>query len=195
MFGMLRNSIDSIVVDYVLPWNGNETDFDIVMDALNDPAIRKDLGAFYTPLPYDKEATKLVRQTISNLPKGMDYVILDRCAGTGVLEHYLTNEELSHVILNTYEIKEWLVLYNKYIRKVRAVIPPLAAVQSNKGHLVSGGDALAEEFLFVPMETDGKYETLQEVIDDKDIAIIECENPPYSNELACAQEGNVKSKD
>lgn len=123
MFDMLRNPVNSIIEDYILPWNGDETDFDTVMDALNDPANRKDLGAFYTPLPYVKEATKLVRQAISSLPKGKDYVIIDKCAGTGALEHYLTDEELSHVVLNTYEIKEWLVLYNKYIGKVRAIIP------------------------------------------------------------------------
>lgn len=195
MFDMLRNPVNSIIEDYILPWNGDETDFDTVMDALNDPANRKDLGAFYTPLPYVKEATKLVRQAISSLPKGKDYVIIDRCAGTGALEHYLTDEELSHVVLNTYEIKEWLVLYNKYIGKVRAIIPPLTVVQSNKGNLVSGGDALAKEFLNIPMETDGKHATLQEIIDDKNVAIIGFENPPYSNELARAQEGSVKSKD
>ncbi|MGT2965524.1 hypothetical protein [Streptococcus acidominimus] len=191
MFDMLRNPVNSIIEDYILPWNGDETDFDTVMDALNDPANRKDLGAFYTL----KEATKLVRQAISSLPKGKDYVIIDRCAGTGALEHYLTDEELSHVVLNTYEIKEWLVLYNKYIGKVRAIIPPLTVVQSNKGNLVSGGDALAKEFLNIPMETDGKHATLQEIIDDKNVAIIGFENPPYSNELARAQEGSVKSKD
>ncbi|MDU4845826.1 MAG: hypothetical protein E6X65_09030, partial [Streptococcus mitis] len=195
MFEMLKQPSNSIVENYILPWCGDESDFDTVMDALNDPANRKDLGAFYTPLPYVKEATKLVRQAISNLPKGMDYVILDRCAGTGALEHYLTEEELSHVILNTYEIKEWLVLYNKYIGKVRAIIPPLSMVQENKGNLVTGGDALAEEFLSIPMETDGKHNTLQEVIDDKNVAIIGFENPPYSSELARAQEGNVKSID
>lgn len=195
MFEILKQPSNSIVENYILPWNGDESDFDTVMDALNDPANRKDLGAFYTPLPYVKEATKLVRQAISNLPKGMDYVILDRCAGTGALEHYLTEEELSHVILNTYEIKEWLVLYNKYIGKVRAIIPPLSIVQANKGNLVTGGDALAEEFLSIPMETDGKHNTLQEVIDDKNVAIIGFENPPYSSELARAQEGNVKSID
>lgn len=195
MFEMLKQPSNSIVENYILPWCGDESDFDTVMDALNDPANRKDLGAFYTPLPYVKEATKLVRQAISNLPKGMDYVILDRCAGTGALEYYLTEEELSHVILNTYEIKEWLVLYNKYIGKVRAIIPPLSMVKAVKGNLVTGGDALAEEFLSIPMETDGKHNTLQEVIDDKKVAIIGFENPPYSSELARAQEGNVKSID
>lgn len=195
MFEILKNPYNSIVEDYILPWNGDETDFDTVMDALNDPANRKDLGAFYTPLPYVKEATKLVRQAIASLPKGRDYVILDRCAGTGALEHYLTEEELSHVVLNTYEIKEWLVLYNKYIGKVRAIIPPLTMVQAGMGNLVIGGDALAEDFLSIPMETEGKHNTLQEIIDDKNVAIIGYENPPYSSELARAQEGNVKSKD
>lgn len=195
MFEILRNPIKSIVEDYILPWNGNETDFDTIMDALNDPTNRKDLGAFYTPLPYVKEATKLVRKAIANVPKGKDYVILDRCAGTGALEYYLTEEELSHVILNTYEIKEWLVLYNKYIGKVRAIIPPLSVVQSNQGNLVTGGDALAEEFLTIPMETDGNHATLQEIINDKNIVIIGLENPPYSSELARAQEGSIKSKD
>lgn len=195
MFEMLKNPSNSIVENYILPWNGDETDFDAVMDALNDPANRKDLGAFYTPLPYVKEATKLVRQAIGSLPKGMDYVILDRCAGTGALEHYLTEEELSHVVLNTYEIKEWLVLYNKYIGKVRAIIPPLTMVQAGMGNLVTGGDALAKDFLTIPMETDGKHNTLQEIIDDKNVAIIGYENPPYSSELARAQEGNIKSKE
>ncbi len=97
--------------------------------------------------------------------------------------------------MNTYEIKEWLVLYNKYIGKVRAIIPPLAVVRSNQGNLVASGDALAEEFLTIPMETDGKHATLQEIIDDNDVIIIGLENPPYSSELARAQEGNVKTKD
>lgn len=63
------------------------------------------------------------------------------------------------------------------------------------GNLVIGGDALAEDFLSIPMETEGKHDTLQEIIDDKNVAIIGYENPPYSSELARAQEGNVKSKD
>lgn len=195
MFDILRNPTGTIIEDYILPWNGAESDFDSVMDALNDPTNRKDLGAFYTPLPYVKEATSLLRKAIFDVPADMDYVILDRCAGTGALEYYLSDEELSHVIINTYEIKEWLVLYNKYVGRVRAIIPPLSLVQTKKGNLVTGGDALAEEFLNIPMETDGIHSTLQEVIDDKNVAIIGFENPPYSSELARAQEGNVKSKD
>ncbi len=46
MFEMLRQPSNSIVENYILPWNGDESDFEAVMDALNDPANRKDLGAF-----------------------------------------------------------------------------------------------------------------------------------------------------
>ena len=68
-------------------------------------------------------------------------------------------------------------------------------VQAGMGNLVTGGDALAKDFLTIPMETDGKHNTLQEIIDDKNVAIIGYENPPYSSELARAQEGNIKSKE
>lgn len=54
MFEMLKKPKNSMIEDYILPWNGTEKDFSSVMDALNDPANRKDLGAFYTPLPYVK---------------------------------------------------------------------------------------------------------------------------------------------
>lgn len=195
MFSMLRSPKNTSIENFIIPWNGDESDFDSIMDALNDPMNRKDLGAFYTPLPYVKEATKLVRTAIGQVPKGMDYVIVDRCAGTGLLEHYLSTEELSHVVLNTYEIKEWLVLYNKYAGKVRAIIPPLSVVQKNKMNLVVEGDALSEVFLETPLETEGIHSTLQEMIDDKNLAIIGLENPPYSNELARAQDGITKKKE
>lgn len=195
MFEMLKHPNGTFMDGLILPWTGKEEDFSNIMDALNDPTNKRDLGAFYTPLPYVKEATKLLRKAIKNVPQDKDYVIIDRCAGTGALEHYLTDEELSHVIINTYEIKEWIVLYNKFVGKVRGIIPPLSVVTKDKGNLVAGGDALAKDFLNTPMETIEKHKTLQEVINDKNVVIIGLENPPYSNELARAQEGNVKSKE
>lgn len=194
MFNMLRKPKNTFVDGYILPWNGEESDFDFIMDALNDPQNKKDLGAFYTPLPYVEKATKYVRSAIKQVPKGMDYVIIDRCAGTGSLEQCLTDEELSHVIINTYEIKEWLVLYNKYVGKVRAIIPPLEIVKDNSTNLVYGGDALSEEFLTIEMETEGKHNTISEVINDENVVIIGLENPPFSSELARAQEGNKTAK-
>lgn len=195
MFEILRKPKGTIVENYILAWKGNESEFDTVMDALNDPLNKKDLGAFYTPLPYAKEATNLIREAIQKIPKDKDYVIIDRCAGTGALENFFSDEELSHVILNTYEIKEWLVLYNKYVGRVRGIIPPLSLVRKNKGNLVTNGDALAEDFLMIQMETEGKHSTLKEIIEDKNVNIIGFENPPYSSELARAQEGNIKNKE
>jgi type I restriction-modification system DNA methylase subunit len=76
------------------------------MDCLNDPKHKKELGAFYTPIEYCRLAVNLVREAIKNIPKGHDYVIIDRCAGTGNLEVLLTDDELSHTIVATYELKE-----------------------------------------------------------------------------------------
>ena len=73
------------------------------MDKLNDKFQKKNLGAFYTPEQYAKKSIELVRQAIKRVPKGNDYIILDRCAGTGNLEKHLSEEELSHCILSTIE--------------------------------------------------------------------------------------------
>ena len=68
------------------------------MDKLNDTIQKKNLGAFYTPEPYVDKSIELVREAIAKVPQGNDYIILDRCAGTGNLEKRLTDEELSHCI-------------------------------------------------------------------------------------------------
>ncbi|WP_341493697.1 hypothetical protein [Mesomycoplasma ovipneumoniae] len=64
------------------------------------------------------------RAAISEVPKDNDYIILDRCAGTGNLEKWLTDEELSHVIVSTYEYYEYKVLVELLGDKVRHIIPP-----------------------------------------------------------------------
>ena len=48
----------------------------------NDKLSQKELGAFYTPPLYAQKALELVRSAIQEVPKGNDYVIIDRCAGT-----------------------------------------------------------------------------------------------------------------
>lgn len=73
----------------ILPYNHKTNErFKKLMDCLNDRLSKKDLGAFYTPEEYAKKAAELVvmavERTISAGKK--DYVILDRCAGTGSLE-------------------------------------------------------------------------------------------------------------
>ena len=63
--------------------------FKYLMDCLNDRLSRKDLGAFYTPEPYCQKAAELVEMAVARVPDGNDYIILDRCAGTGNLESAL----------------------------------------------------------------------------------------------------------
>src|SRR3989344_5366081 len=192
----------------IYPWKGKEKDFKYIMDLLNDRMHRKELGAFYTPPSYCKKATELVRKAIAQIPKGHDYIILDRCAGTGNLLEFLTDkqvnnitiselrrylsddfvdkylkdkkdifslikysdynqitvgklekyktkinirdyifdDELSHTIVNTYELKEWIVLNERIGNKVKMIIPPPGEI-SGKEALVNGGDALSEQFI------------------------------------------------
>ena len=44
---------------------------------------KKNLGAFYTHKLYAEKSLELVRAAIARVPTGNDYIILDRCAGTG----------------------------------------------------------------------------------------------------------------
>lgn len=62
--------------------------FKYLMDCLNDRLQKKDLGAFYTPIPYCQKAAELVLIAVNRaIDAGKkDYIILDRCAGTGNLE-------------------------------------------------------------------------------------------------------------
>ena len=74
---------------YINPWTGAETDFRFIMDLLNDPAEQKKIGAFYTPAEYAIKSCELVLEAIKRVPNCNDYVIIDRCAGTGILEWIL----------------------------------------------------------------------------------------------------------
>lgn len=150
--------------------------FKYLMDKLNDKLSKKDLGAYYTPKPYCELAASLVRKAIERVPKGNDYIILDRCAGSGNLEAVLTDEELSHCILSTYEYYEYKVLMERLSEKVRAIIPPTEAhVQYANGN-VSNADALSEEYINHP--------EIQKYINDEKCTIILYENPPYQDSTA-----------
>lgn len=88
----------------------DNSEFGYIMDKLNDNMLQQEIGAYYTPVEYSEKSLELVRQAIAEVPKGNDYVIIDRCAGTGNLEEKMTDDELKHCILNTYEYFEWLEL-------------------------------------------------------------------------------------
>lgn len=167
----------------------SKKEFPWLIDCLNDKFLQKELWAFYTPDPYVQKATELLRKAISQIPEWHDYIILDRCAGTGQLENFLTPEELSHCILSTYETWEWNVLYNKFIDKVRLVIPPKASAENS---LVEGWDALSRHFILgeqthvEPLDEDYKacIEQLKQYVENPKCNIIIFENPPYRDNIA-----------
>ena len=232
--------------DYIYPWKGKDIDFKYINDLLNAKILKKELGAFYTPTPYCLKAMELVRLAIKQLPKGHDYIILDRTAGTGNLEEFLTDKkvdditvtelsryidkdlkvkylqskkdvfatfypgrfddvtvgelekhktkislhdclsdnEISHAIVNTYELKEWIVLNERLGDKVKLIIPPTAEPTNA---LVNGGDALSGHFvlgskvgrMFISKEYLAIIDELNSYIADKKTNIILLENPPY----------------
>ena len=235
--------------DYIYPWKGRDIDFKYINDLLNDKIRKKELGAFYTPSPYCRKAVELVRRAIKQLPKGHDYIILDRTAGTGNLEEFLTDKrvnditideldryidkelktkylqnkkdiintfysgrlfgdltvgelekhktkislynylsdnEISHAIVNTYELKEWIVLNVRLGDKVKLIIPPSAHVKE-ANPLVNGGDALSDHFIlgskvgrmFISKDYLAIIDELNSYVADKKTNIILLENPPY----------------
>mgnify|MGYP007030456923 CR=1 FL=1 len=167
----------------------SKQEFPWLIDCLNDKFLQKELWAFYTPDPYVKKATELLRFAISQIPEWNDYIILDRCAGTWQLENFLTQEELSHCVLSTYETWEWNVLYNKFIDKVRLIIPPEASAENS---LVDWWDALSRHFILWEQTSveplDEKYKAcikqLNDYVLNPNCNIIIFENPPYRDSIA-----------
>lgn len=142
------------------------------MDKLNDTLQKKNLGAFYTPEAYAAKSHELLRKAIARVPEGNDYIILDRCAGTGNLEKGLTDEELSHCILSTVEYYEYKVMQEILGAKVRHIIPPVEASDTFNAGLVRGADALSQEYVENPV--------IKQYIDNPKCTIIIFENPPYA---------------
>jgi len=167
----------------------SKKEFPWLIDCLNDKFLQKELWAFYTPDSYVKKATELLRLAISKIPKWNDYIILDRCSGTWQLENYLTDEELSHCVLSTYETWEWNVLYNKFIDKVRLIIPPEVSAENS---LVEGWDALSRHFILweqsnlEPLQESYKncIKQLNDYVVNPKCNIIIFENPPYRDSIA-----------
>ena len=158
--------------DFINVYQGaSNVQFQYLMDKLNDELSQKDLGAFYTPKEYSKKAAELVREAIDRVPEGNDYIILDRCAGTGNLEKFLTDEEISHCIVSTYEYYEYKVLMELLGSKVRHIVPPFEEGAYDAGK-VFGADALSKDYL------DNKI--IKKYIEDDKCTIIMLENPPYA---------------
>lgn len=183
---------------YILPYEGKTNiKFGYLMDRLNDNLKKKNLGAFFTPPLYARKSHELVYEAIrrhQESGKG-DYIILDRCAGTGNLQLYLNEnvpddiidkDVLSHVILNTYEYYEYKVLLERLGDKVRYIIPPVESEDTYMDGLVRGSNALSQEFIEHPY--------LQRIINDEDITIIVFENPPYAETTSAEHQRRGKGK-
>lgn len=198
--GEIRNPVyfKGIINPYNKPTN---EEFKFLMDCLNDRLNRKDLGAFYTHTAYAKKSAELVELAVQKaLNAGKkDYIILDRCAGTGNLESALLglkdsngDELISHCVVSTYEYYEYKVLSERLGLKVRDIIPPTEADVVYSNGMVSNADAMSEDFNNNPI--------IKQYVDDADCAIILFENPPYrdissnNNGVANQQESFVLSE-
>lgn len=169
--GEIRNP--SVFKEYIIPYNGTTNiKFQYLMDKLNDTLQKKNLGAFYTPEAYAAKSHELLRKAIARVPDRNDYIILDRCAGTGNLEKGLTDEELSHCILSTVEYYEYKVMQEILGAKVRHIIPPVEAADTFNAGLVRGADALSQEYVENPV--------IKQYLDNPNCTIIIFENPPYA---------------
>ena len=184
-FDELKNPCGTLR-EYINPWKGTESDFTFIMDLLNDPMTQKTLGAYYTPTAYCKLAAEKLREIINGIPDDTDYVIVDPAAGTGNLEAVLTDEELSHTIVNTYELKESGVLEDRIGSRVRYNMSKNDGRQS--GGLISGCDALSKEFV----------DELEKVIEDtkksEKVIKIWYMNPPYVETTGISFQKEKESK-
>ena len=168
----------------ICPYLGKSNEkFKYLMDCLNDRLSKKDLGAFYTPIPYAKKAAELVQMAVDRVPDGNDYIILDRCAGTGNLEAALIgltdkngDELIEHCVVSTYEYYEYKVLSERIGDKVRDIIPPSEANVIYENGKVANADAMSEDFINHPI--------IKQYVDDDKCTIILFENPPYRDEVS-----------
>lgn len=175
--------------DFINPYSKKTNEkFKYLMDKLNDKLHKKELGAFYTHPLYSKKALELVRVAINRVPEGNDYIILDRCAGTGNLEEFLTDEELSHCILSTYEYYEYKVLQERLGDKVRFIIPPIEKEDTYFKGFVKQANALTKEYV--------EYKPIKDYLNNPSCTIIMLENPPYqdSSSITYIEENNLRKR-
>lgn len=164
-------------------------EFNPIVDRLS----KKDLGAFYTPMPYAKKAAELVQMAVDRIPDGNDYIILDRCAGTGNLECALIglkdkngDDLISHCIVSTYEYYEYKVLQERIGCDVREIIPPTEANVNYENGRVENANAMSEDFINNPI--------IKQYIDNPKCSVILFENPPYHDETTTLIEGRARNK-
>lgn len=158
----------SILADRIYPYTkADNLEFDDIMDCLNPQLLQREQGAYYTPPAYVQQMHKMLYKAIEQVPAGMDYVIIDRCAGVGNLEEGLRDDVLEHCILSTIEFNEYVILRYKYGDKCLVVIP--------------NTDALAYDIVPAEQNEQGvSNDYVREKVQDENCVIILIENPPYS---------------
>ncbi len=158
-----------VLKDRIIPYTGADNiEFEKIMDCLNPKLLQREQGAFYTPTAYVKKMQEMLLQAVSEVPEGMDYVIIDRCAGVGNLEEGLPDEVLSHCILSTIEANEYQILSYKFADKSSVVIPET--------------DALAYDIIPAESGLEGMVfnDYVREKVTDPNCVVILVENPPFS---------------
>ena len=176
----------TILSEFIYPYKElTNIEFKLVMDVLNARFQKKDLGAFYTPLPYVELVTNtLLKEAIARVPKGNDYVIIDNCAGSGNLLQFCDDEILSHYIVSTYEFYEYLCLRAEFGTRVRHVIPPFKKVAING--IIPEANALSEQYINNPI--------IKQYIDNPNCTIILNINPPYTESTSIEHQKANKGK-
>ena len=158
----------TVLADRIIPYAAADNmEFEDIMDCLNPGLLQREQGAYYTPTAYVNEMHKLLYKAIEEIPAGKDYIIIDRCAGTGNLQEGLPDEILGHCILSTIEFNEYVILNYKYGDKCLVVIP--------------NTDALAYDIIPAEHNEQGiSNDFIRERVNDPNCVVILMENPPYS---------------
>ncbi len=171
-----------VLQDRIYPYErADNIEFEDIMDCLNPGLLQREQGAYYTPTAYVNEMHKMLFRAIEEIPEGMDYVIIDRCAGTGNLEEGLPDEILRHCILSTIEFNEYAILNYKYGDKCLVVIPNTDALAYDIIPAEKNGHVIANDFI-------------RERVNDPNCAVILMENPPYSESGSGGIQGTGKKE-
>jgi len=175
-----------VLADRINPYTKKDNiEFEDIMDCLNPNLLQREQGAYYTPPAYVNKMHEMLFKAIEEIPTDengdKNYIIIDRCAGTGNLEENLPDEILKHCVLSTIEFNEYVILNYKYGDKCLVVIP--------------NTDALAYDIIPAEHNKQGvKNDFIREKISDKDCTIILMENPPYSESGSGASQNTGKKE-
>jgi len=174
--------IPNILKYRIIPYSKKDNlEFEDIMDLLNPGLLQREQGAYYTHPAYVKEMHIMLHEAIDQVPEGMDYVIIDRCAGTGNLQEGLSDEILKHCILSTIELNEYLILSYKYGDICQVVVPNTDALSYDIIPANHNEQGVADEYI-------------REKVNDKNCVVILVENPPYSESGSGAAQNTGKKE-